>query len=461
MKRIVAFIKKIFTRDGRLRPCIVPVALLVAAVVLLGWGGVRLTRAFEYNRVVISEEPEDLGISEIKMDLPSGITNIALFGIDAREDDFRGLSDSIMIITIDAEHNDIKLTSILRDSLVEIEGYGYQKINAAYNLGGAELAIKTLNQTFDLNIRDYATVDFVSMADIIDFVGGIEAELTEGEVRNGNIHIRSMNAERGTPLDYFEEAGLQTLTGTQAVAFARIRKTATINGTVDDIGRTERQRLVMNQLFEKALAMDISKYPGMIRAILPCMETSLSYSEIFNLAGLLTNPGLTFKEDRIPATEALIAYGLNVKGLGSCKYYNLDYAADMLNAFIFEDISFEEYMEENGIDRTPWFFGALADEEEEADAELTEDELLENEEDGVIPTDSEEGTLPEDGTVDQPTTEEPDTPAEGEETETPDQSVETPAVTPEDTTEPTVPEATTPTVPSTTPETGGTTEVTE
>jgi len=424
MKRILAFVKKIFVSNGRLRPCILPTVLLAGAVVLLSFGGVRLVKAFEYNRVEISKEPEDLGISEIKMDLPDGITNIALFGIDAREEDFRGLSDSIMIITIDADHNDIKLTSILRDSLVKIEGYGYQKINAAYNLGGAELAIKTLNQTFDLNIRDYATVDFVSMAEIIDFVGGIEAELTEGEVRNGNIHIRSMNAERGTPLDYFEEAGLQTLTGTQAVAFARIRKTATIDGTVDDIGRTERQRLVMNQLFEKALAMDIAKYPAMIRSMLPCMETSLSYAEIFNLAGLLTNSGLTFKEARIPATEALIAYGLNVKGLGSCKYYNLDYAADMLNAFIFEDIPFEDYMEENGIDRTPWFYGELVEEEEEEteDEPLEEEELPDEEADGeeeLPDPDPEDTTLPEDGTEDTPDEEQPDT-------ETPDQPAETP-----------------------------------
>ncbi len=453
MKRIGAFIKKIFIQNGRLRPCILPVTLVAAALVLTVWGGVRLTRAFEYNRVEISDAPEDLGISETKMDLPHGITNIALFGIDAREEDFRGLSDSIMIITIDAEHNDIKLTSILRDSLVQIEGYGHQKINAAYALGGAELAIKTLNQTFDLDIRDYATVDFVSMADIIDFVGGIEVELTAGEVRNGNIHIRSMNAERGTPLEYFEEPGLQTLTGTQAVAFARIRKTATVNGTVDDIGRTERQRLVMNQLFEKALAMDISKYPGMIRAMLPCMETSLTYSEIFNLAGLLTNPGLTLKEDRIPTNEALIAYGLNVKGLGSCKYYNLDYAAEMLNAFIYEDISFEEYMDENGVDRTPWFFGALADEEEDEPSEEelpAEDEELSGEEE--TPTDPEDVTQPEDvtdpenGTGDEPVTEEPDVPVDGEAEETPDQPADTPAVTPEQ--QPTVPE--TPATPETT-----------
>ena len=171
-KRIFAAIKAFFLRDGRLRPCIVPVAFLVLLSVLTGVGALRLADAMQYNQTKISQDDEDLGI--VKMDVPEGITSIALFGIDARNDSFRGLSDSIMIVTVDAVHNDIKLVSILRDSLVRIDGYGYQKINAAYSFGGPELAIKTLNQTFNLNIRNYATVDFVSMADIIDMVGGIE-----------------------------------------------------------------------------------------------------------------------------------------------------------------------------------------------------------------------------------------------------------------------------------------------
>ncbi len=433
-----AFFKRIFVRDGRLRPCILPIVMLALLTVLLGLGATRLVSAFEYNRVEISKDPEDLGIAKPEVYLPDGITNVALFGIDARNDEFKGLSDSIMIITIDADHNDIKVTSILRDSLVEIEGYGYQKINAAYNLGGAELAIKTLNQTFDLNIRDYATVDFVSMADIIDFVGGVEVELTDKEVRNANVQIKSMHTERGTDLDYIEESGVQTLNGIQAVAFARIRKAATVTGSVDDAGRTERQRLVMYQLFQKALAMDITKYPAMIRAMLPCMETSLTYTDIFQLAGLLTNPGLTFKEARIPANEALIAYGLNVKGLGSCKYYNLDYAAKMLNAFIYEDIPFDEYMEENGVDRTPWFTGALVkDEEEEPEKtpEVEVDEELTGEEGGVTPTDPESTEEPTVGT------EETDVPVSGEVTETPEEPAEP-------TDEPEIPAETEPTQPT-------------
>lgn len=366
-QRISAAIKKIFTHEGQLRPYILPAATFLCLLAVVGLGAVNLVdafRAYSYNQTEITQNETELGIT--KMDMPKGITNIALFGIDSREDNFEGLSDSIMIITIDAVHNDIKLTSVMRDSLVKVEGHGHQKINAAYSLGGPELAIKTLNQTFDLNIRDYATVDFVSMAGIVDAVGGIEAELTNSEVRQANQHLYWMNIERGTAYDKIEKAGLQTLNGVQAVAFARIRKTATVNGTNDDAGRTERQRLVMRQLFDKALKMDVANYPNMIKALLPCMETSLTYNKIFELAGILTSSGVTLKEARIPANEAIIKHGLNVQYLGSCMYYNLDYAADMLNAFIFADTSFEEYMEANGVDRTPWFTGKVIEEQAQA-----------------------------------------------------------------------------------------------
>lgn len=400
MKKVWSFIKNIFTRDGRLRPFIIPAVILSCALVVGGIGidrAVGVLKTFQFKTTEISRNDEDLGIS-VKLDAPEGITNIALFGVDSRDEEYKGLSDSIMIITIDAEHNCIKLTSIMRDSLVKIDGFGHQKINAAYNLGalkgktGAELAIRTLNQTFNMNIRDYATVDFVSMAGIIEAVGGVEVEMTEKEVKLANIQIWDMYVTRGTPYDPIEEAGKQTLNGVQAVAFARIRKTATVTGTNNDAGRTERQRLVMRQLFEKALEMDVSKYPTMIAELAKCMETSLTEGRIFELAGILTNDGIVLKEARIPADEAIITYGLSVKGLGSCMYYNLDYAADMLNAFVFEDISFEDYMEQNGVDRTPWFFGELNEEGEEEVEEEEPEEELPNEEGGELPENPEEET---------------------------------------------------------------------
>lgn len=363
---------------GKLRVFIVPMILITILLTIAGFGVMEIVNSFRYNKVKLNHE--DLGISaELAMDAPDGITNIALFGIDARNDSFRGLSDSIMIVSVDAVHNNIKLISVMRDSLVEVEGYGYQKINAAYNLGGATLAIKTLNQTFDLNISDYATVDFVGMVDIIELLGGIEAELTEAEVKDANIHIESMHRERGTAEDYIERAGKQRLNGVQAVAYSRIRKAATINGTNNDPGRTERQRMVMRQMLDKALSIRASQYPRLIKALLPYMETSLDYSEIFEMAGILTNEGLRLKEERMPSFDIMIEYGLNVPRLGSCCYYNLDYAAKQMNAFVFEDISFDQYIEENGVDLTEWYPSDELSQEEKPTVEepIEEEPVLE------------------------------------------------------------------------------------
>ena len=357
---------------GKLRIFIVPLILIILLLTMAGCGVMELINCFRYNKIRL--DYEELGISaELTMRAPKGITNIALFGIDARNDSFRGLSDSIIIVSVDAIHNDIKMISVMRDSLVEVEGYGYQKINAAYNLGGAPLAIKTLNQTFDLNISNYATVDFVGMADIIEVLGGIEAELTEAEVRNANIHIESMHRERGTAEDYIEQAGWQKLNGVQAVAFSRIRKVATINGTNNDPGRTERQRYVMGQMLQKALSMRPSQYPRLIKTLLPYMETSLGYEEIFELAGILSSENLQLKEERMPSFDIMIDYGMNVPHLGSCCYYNLDYAASQMNAFIFEDVTFDEYTKLYEVDFTEWYISE--DEEESASEEITEEFL--------------------------------------------------------------------------------------
>ncbi len=388
LARVWADLKRLYWKEGKLRilSTVLTAVLLLAAVGVTGLAVHLKTQYIEpyensYNE--IEKTPEALGIT--KLEVPEGITSIALFGIDSREEDFKGLSDSIMIITIDAEHKAIKLVSVVRDSLVEIEGYGYQKINAAYMYGGAPLAIKTLNQTFDLAITDYATVDFMSMASIIEAVGGIEVDLSEQEVKHANKVIFEMVWSRGASPDYIEKAGPQTLNGVQTVAYARIRKTQTANGTNNDYGRTERQRYVMEQLFHKALKMDVSKYPMLIRTLLPCMETSLKYDDIFYLAGMLTERNLAFEKARIPMDRAVMDDNMMVKGLGSCKYYDLDYAGELLNAFIYDDIPFEEYTKEHPIRYTDWFDGELMEEEKEPEEEQVpeSEEELEGEEGGV------------------------------------------------------------------------------
>lgn len=325
----------------------------IVGAILIGISG--LLWYFQYNRNSSLDALTDAQLG-VNANLSDDVVNIALFGIDSRNlNSFRGLSDSIMILSVDTVHNSIKITSIMRDSLVPIEGHAANKINSAYSYGGAELAIKTLNQNFGLNIRDYATVNFRGMAEIIDAMGGIEVDITEAERNNANHNITWLSISSGISKTLIPKSGPQTLNGNQAVAFARIRKVSTSSGVPDDYGRSDRQRYVMEQLFNKALTMGKSKYPGLIRALLPHMETSLTYGEILNLSGVLTGD-IQFEQARIPTWYSMQITTRDYPSyLGSIVYYRLDYASDMLHAFIYDDILPEDYAKANPVDTTPWY----------------------------------------------------------------------------------------------------------
>lgn len=332
--------------------------LLVVAIIATVFATV-----FDYNYNKITNDPENLGFEEI---IDERIINVALFGIDTRQkNSFKGLSDSIMILSLNTETKTVKIISVMRDSLVPINNDGktsYAKINSAYQKGGPELAIKTLNTVFDLDISEYATVNFFGMADIIEAVGGIDVELTHGEVtgkNNINDCVREICGELGVSSEkyYVKSAGNHHLNGIQAVAYSRIRYVANIWGTNNDYGRTDRQRYVMEQLFNKALTLDKSKYMGLAKALMPCAETSLSYSDIMGLATSILLHSPSFKQTRVPLTEYQMG-SISVSGAGSCVYYDLDYASKLIHAFIYDDITQEDYMKENGIEKNAWYKGS-------------------------------------------------------------------------------------------------------
>ncbi len=308
------------------------------------------------------EKPEELGFENV---IDKKIVNIALFGIDSRSENFKGNSDSIMVLSINTEKKTVKIVSIVRDSLVRIEQKGkikYRKINSAYQTG-PELAIKTINQNFGLDISEYATVNFNGMAKIIDAVGGIDVELVKGEVvpvsksiyaLNGCIQdICSRTGEDPTKY-YIFEPGKYHLNGLQAVAYSRIRKTKNVWGTNNDYGRTDRQRYVMEQLFNKALSMKKTEYVKLAKALLPYTETSLSYTEIMGLAFDILLESPTFSQSRVPLDDYRMDY-ITIKGVGECVYYDLDYTKDLLRAYFYDDITPEDYMAQNGIQKNDWY----------------------------------------------------------------------------------------------------------
>ena len=309
-----------------------------------------------------SKNPETLGVEEI---IDDKIINIALFGVDTRKKNvFTGNTDSIMILSLNTRTKKVKIISVMRDSLVPIVVNGkttYRKINSAY-AKSPEVAIHTLNSCFGLDIMEYATVNFFGMIDIIDAVGGVECELTEKEVtkNTGSMLLNGCIAEICTvsglnPKDYYVyKSGKQKLNGVQAVAYSRIRKTANIWGTNNDYGRTDRQRHVMEQLFNKALTIPKSQYMDLINALLPCTKTSLSPTEIYDLAVSILLHSPSFQQTRMPLQEYLMKSPGN-PSLGSVVYYDLDFAKKVIHAFIYDDITPEQYIKTHEIEKNDWY----------------------------------------------------------------------------------------------------------
>lgn len=215
--------------------------LAIVLIVVLG-GYIYINKTLnKVETIEVNAEPENIGINSNTQEEFKEIRNIALLGIDSRDDDLVGRSDSIMILTLDGAHNKIKLTSIMRDSYVNIDGYGMDKINHAYAYGGPELALKTLNENFDLNIKEVMIVNFSSLIEIIDKIGGVTINITDEEIS----HIHGINS-----------SGEQLLNGSQALAYSRIRY-----ATGGDYKRTERQRTVVNAVFNKLKSTPLTEYP--------------------------------------------------------------------------------------------------------------------------------------------------------------------------------------------------------
>ncbi len=358
-------IKKWFMKMPKKKRAIVISLMSLLLVLTIALGSVIgvfiwMTSDYNYNSEIDNNE-------EFQQIVPidENIVNIALFGVDTRNTkSFKGLSDSIMILSVNKGTGDIKLISVMRDTLAEIpkdSGTVYNKINSAYSFGGASLAIKTLNLNFGLDIKEYATVNFTGMADIVDAVGGVEIDVLEKELnaKDGlNDCIRAQAEAAGIkniqPL-LVKKAGKQVLTGIQTVGWARIRAVSSAFGTANDYGRTDRQRYVMEQLLNKALAMKTTEYPSFIKKVLPFVETSLSYGEIIDLAKVFSKD-IDFTQTRIPQSDYVIT-APKIQGVGSTVYYNRDFAKDIIHSYIYDDISQEDYLNNNEIVKKGWYTG--------------------------------------------------------------------------------------------------------
>lgn len=222
----------------------------------------------------------------------TGYTTYALFGLDHRNKNEKlntENSDTIIIASINNDTKSIKLVSVYRDTLLNVKDDTYSKANAAYALGGPAQAVSMLNTNLDLNITDYVAIDFDALVTVVDCLGGLDIPLSYAEMVHMNNYCVETSEETGksyTPIELPDpkpddiEATLGTyhLNGVQATSYCRIRYTASL-----DMGRTERQRRVIQMIVDKAKKAGLSTIFDIMDQVFPMIKTTVSKTEILKL----------------------------------------------------------------------------------------------------------------------------------------------------------------------------------
>ena len=266
---------------------VIVVIILVLLAVVLAAGAFLWSKLGKMNRIDLGKVNTN-DINSDSKEVMSGYTTIALFGLDNRSNGSfeSGNSDTIIVASINNATKEIRLVSVFRDSYLDVGDDTFTKCNAAYAKGGPKQAVNMLNTNLDLHITDYVAVDWNALVKTIDLLGGVDIELTEEEATYTIGYIDEIAGQTGVSTTY-PSAGLQTLDGVQATAYARIRKTDGF-----DFKRTERQRTVINQIFEKAKQAKLTTLNTIIDEVFPDISTSLTNTEILSLASGIASYGM-------------------------------------------------------------------------------------------------------------------------------------------------------------------------
>ncbi|KAF5064013.1 Transcriptional regulator LytR [anaerobic digester metagenome] len=319
------------TRRGLLAAISIVFFLIIGVVVLMG---------FQYKNLIMlniqGEEitPEEVAVNSQVVEKINSynnqVANILLVGIDSSVNNTRPQrSDSMIILSVDDIHKTIKMSSLMRDTYVNIDGHGKDKLNHSYAYGGIRLLMKTINQNFDMNVTDYVQVDFGDLITIVNDLGGVEMAVTKAEARYTNIVIEQINKSNRTSVPLLElKDQTINLDGTQALAFSRIRYLDS------DYARAARQRKVLMAVYSKMKQVNPTELPKFIADMSQHVETNLNEFQIFDLAMKANDPKMTVHGTRFPSERT--ATEVNAKSWHLL--YDKAKTVEELHAFIFKDV---------------------------------------------------------------------------------------------------------------------------
>lgn len=293
------------------------VVSILIIIPLMGIGYVY----FKLNSIYDKEEAKQINATEeSERNKKNGITNILLVGVDGNNMEKGNRSDAMMIATIDEKNNDIRITSLARDTYVDIEGYGTEKLTHAYAYEGASLLISTIKNNFGIDVDKYIAVSFESFEKIIDILGGVEINVSEKEVSQ----INGVN-----------NSGIQTLNGSQALDYSRIRY---IDSAYE---RDNRQRTVIEALYNKFANGSNGNIMDIANEVLRYTKTNMAPLEIVSIANkAIKIKDTDFDQVEFPFEEARKDNNISEKGW--VIEWDKDYNKDKLNKFIYDYSNYKE-----------------------------------------------------------------------------------------------------------------------
>ena len=273
------------------RKIVLGILLVISAAAGFGVAKVQSTMHHTLSQIKRDTDTQlaDVDLSDIKVESDDEVINILLIGSDKRTEKVSGyhsdgLTDAMMIATMDKKHKTLKLTTLMRDTLVEVtEAEQQRKLNSASNYGGVKNLYKTIAKNFNIKLDGYVMVEFNAFRDVVNAVDGVKVEVTDTESR----YLACTNYIRKKKNRHLK-VGKQTLNGDQALGWCRIRKgidkigepVVTANGLMDDYGRTWRQRTLLNAIFQKVKKLSWSEWIAIANKALRNVKTDLSNEDI-------------------------------------------------------------------------------------------------------------------------------------------------------------------------------------